>query len=283
VPRSRTSWRVPDRLWPRRLSARRFLVARIRRCPCGKERPLVGGVIKEDEGPCVALVHARERLVAVVAVLQQEAAIPILREQRWWFPAALKLLSHRFDVSFPFVGRNANKCIVFGSSQPYEVAERYRDGPDPPMRPLRQRGREHHVVTTATCEKISDPERGLTRSRSGTRRREAETSHSACLPRSRHVHSTRSGAFPIGMYEGTDRHRRQESAQQRDDHHVPAAVDAPPLVRHAHRLPSEYGWALVRWVHHHVGGARSGRARWCGSGIGHAPFRRVIDLPAATG
>ena len=161
---------------------------------------MVGGVIEEGEGPCVALVLARERLVAVVAVLQQESAISILREQGWWFPAALKLLLHRFDVSVPLVGRNANECIVFGSSEPHEVAERYRDGSDPPMRPLRQRGREYHVVTTPTREKLSDPDRGLTRNSSGTRRLEAETSHSACLPSSRRVHSARSPAVPIGSY-----------------------------------------------------------------------------------
>ena len=109
---------------------------------------MVGGVIEEDEGPCVVLVLALDRLVAVVSVLQQESAIPILGEQRRRFPAALKLLLHRFDISFPFVGRNPNECIVFGSREPHEVGERYRDGSDPPMRLLRQRGREYHVVTT---------------------------------------------------------------------------------------------------------------------------------------
>ena len=126
----------------------------------------------------MALVLAHQRLVTMVAVLEEEAAVPILRQYGRRLPPVFEMLLHRFDVLFPFVGRNPNEHVGFRPGEPHEVGEWHRDGPDPPMWSLRQGGGEHDVVAAPTREEVADPDRGATRVRRRTRRSQAETSHS---------------------------------------------------------------------------------------------------------
>ena len=70
----------------------------------------------------------------MVAVLQQQAAVLPLREQRRRLPPVVDALLHRVDVVLPLVWLDVAQGIGFGTREPFEVDDRQLHRTEPPVR-----------------------------------------------------------------------------------------------------------------------------------------------------
>src|SRR5436190_6345464 len=80
-------------------------------------------VVEQDQRPRVGLAGAHERLVPVVAVLEEQPPIPVLGEQWGWFPAVLEARFHRADVPVPVARFDRALCLAFGAGEAHEIVD----------------------------------------------------------------------------------------------------------------------------------------------------------------
>ena len=142
------------------------------------------------ERPRVRHAFAHERLVPVVAVLQEEATVLPLREQRRRLPAVVDALLHRADVVVPLLRVDVAERFVFGTGERSRSTTGSCTGPNHQWGSRAERGGEHRVVAAAAGEELADPARDLLVALVGGRGSSGETEarrvvHCSCRARGR--------------------------------------------------------------------------------------------------
>ncbi len=98
-----------------------------------------------------------ERLVAVIAVLEEQPTFLVLGQEGRRLPTVFEALRHGGDVALPLLGLDGHERVVLGAGEAHEILERHLQRPEPPVLILREAGRERRVVAAPAGEEIADP------------------------------------------------------------------------------------------------------------------------------